>query len=144
MLVEYFTIKMNANISLHVFRAIIQDLVGIKSFGHCPSTNYVIHNPFAECLRYLMQLHEFPDVVEHVVVLGCCRRHLLDYRRDVTENCSVEKSCKAKDLLYLLNSRAIARNYHHCSLLHVQLLPATDKLLKPSASSQSTYASGQK
>lgn len=85
MLVEDLPIEVHANVGFHVFRTVIEDLVGVEALGHRPRTDNVIHDSFAQCLRHLVQLHEFAHVVQHVVVLGGGRRHLLDDRCHVTE-----------------------------------------------------------
>lgn len=62
----------------------------IQSFGHGPGGDDVIHDPFGQGARYFVQLHELAHVVEHLVVLGRRRCHLLDDGRHVTEDRCVE------------------------------------------------------
>lgn len=91
MLVEDLSIEMHANVRLHVLWAVIEDLVGVEALGHGPCAHHVVHHPLAERLRYLVEFHEFAHVVKHVVILGSGRRHLLDYRRYVSENRGVQQ-----------------------------------------------------
>lgn len=90
MFVEDFTVEMYADISLHVLGTIIQHLVGVEALRHGPSTHDVVHHPLAECFRYLVEFHELPDVIQHVVVFRSRRCHLLDDRRNVTKDCGVK------------------------------------------------------
>lgn len=90
MFVEDLPIEMHADIGLHVLGAVVENLVRVQTLGHRPRADDVIHDAFAEGLRHLVQLHEFPHVVQHVVILGGGGRHLLDDGGDVTEDRGVQ------------------------------------------------------
>ena len=64
---------------------------GIEAFGHGPGGDDVVHDALGEGARHFVQLHKFADVVEHFVVLGRRRRHLLDDGRHVTEDGGVQQ-----------------------------------------------------
>ena len=75
----------------------------IEALGHCPGGDDVIHDPFGEGARYFVEFHELADVVEHFVILGRGRRHLLDDGGHVTENGRVQQSCKTSKFLRMIN-----------------------------------------
>lgn len=103
---------MYTNVSFHVLRTVIQDLdegekvksssvvdtltlfylIRVQALRHSPRGHDVIHDSLAKRFRHLMKLHELPHIVQHVVVFGGGRGHLLDNRGDVTENCGVQES----------------------------------------------------
>ena len=56
-----------------------------------PRGDDVVHDPFAERLGHVVQLHELPDAVEHVVVAARRAVHLLEDRRHVTEDGGVQQ-----------------------------------------------------
>ena len=85
MLVEDLAIEVDTDVGLHVLGTIVEDLVCVETLCHRPRADNVVHDALAEGFRHLVQLHELPDVVQHVVVLCRGRRHLLDDRRHVTE-----------------------------------------------------------
>lgn len=120
-LVEHFPVEVNANIRLHIFRAVVEHLserscereersrgrgpgprqgpgaaylVGIEPLGHGPGGHDVVHDALAQRLGHLVQLHEFAHVVQHVVVLGGGRRHLLNDGGDVAEYGRVQQGCQ--------------------------------------------------
>ena len=64
----------------------------VESFGHGPGGDDVVHDPLRQGARHLVEFHEFADVVEHLVVFGRRRRHLLDDGRHVTEDRCVQQS----------------------------------------------------
>lgn len=90
MFVEDLPVEVDADVGLHVFGAVIENFVRIQTLGHCPGADDVIHNALAEGLRHLVELHELPHIVEHIVILGGGGGHLLDDRGDVTEDRSVQ------------------------------------------------------
>lgn len=115
-LVEHLAVEVHADVRLHVLRAVIQhlrptrsvregsirgegterrvavraNLIRVQAFGHRPRGDDVVHDALAERLGYLVQLHELAYVVQHIVVLGRRRRHLLDDGRHVSEYCGVQ------------------------------------------------------
>lgn len=66
-------------------------LIRVKPLRHRPRRHHVVHDTLAEGFRHLVQLHEFPHIVQHVVVLGGGRCHLLDDGCHMTENGGVQK-----------------------------------------------------
>lgn len=64
----------------------------VESFGHGPGRDDVVHDALGQSSRNFVELHELADVVEHLVVLGCGRRHLLDDCRHVTEYGRIQQS----------------------------------------------------
>lgn len=90
MFVEDLPIEVHANVSLHILGAVVKNLVRVQTFGHRPRADNVIHDALAESFRHFVQLHEFPYVVQHIVILGGGGRHLLDDRGDVTEDRGVQ------------------------------------------------------
>lgn len=92
MFVEDLPVQVHADVRLHVFRAVVEHFVGVQALGHRPGAHDVVHHPLAQSLRHLVQLHELPHVVQHVVVLGGGGCHLLDDRGYVTEDRGVEQS----------------------------------------------------
>ena len=81
-------------------------LLLVYPLGHRPGRHHVVHHSLGQCLRHLEQilaqwtrwkpshlvkLHELPDAVEHVVVLGGGARHLLDDGGHVSEDGGVEE-----------------------------------------------------
>jgi len=89
MFVENLSVQVHTDVGLHVFGAVIENFVGIQSLGHCPCADDVIHNALAKSFRYLVKLHKFPHIVQHIVILGGGGSHLLDDRGNVTEDRSV-------------------------------------------------------
>lgn len=69
------------------------NLVGVEPLGHGPGGDDVVHDALAQRLGHLVQLHELAHVVEHVVVLGGGRRHLLDDGGHVPEDRGVQERC---------------------------------------------------
>lgn len=67
-------------------------LVLVQSFRHRPRWYNIIHDTFAQCFRYFVQFHKFSHVVEHIVIFGCCRCHLLNDCCDMTENGGIQQS----------------------------------------------------
>lgn len=65
----------------------------IEPFGHGPGGDDIVHDPFRQRPRHLVQFHKLPHVVEHLVVFGRRRCHLLDDGRHVTEDGRVQQSC---------------------------------------------------
>lgn len=68
--------------------------IRVQAPGHCPRGHHVVHDPLGQRFRHFVQLHEFSDIVQHVVVLSRCRSHLLYDGGDVTENRGVQQRCK--------------------------------------------------
>lgn len=68
----------------------------IQAFGHRPSRNDIVHDTFTQRLWHFVQFHKFSNIVEHIVVFGRCRCHLLDNRCHMTENRGVQKCCERK------------------------------------------------
>ena len=66
-------------------------LIRVNALGHGPRADHVVHDPLRERLGHLVQLHELPDVVQHVVVLGGGGRHLLDDGGHVPEDGGVQE-----------------------------------------------------
>lgn len=67
-------------------------LLGVETFGHGPRGDDIVHDALAEGLGHLVQFHELPHVVQHVVVLGRRRGHLLDDGRHMAEDRRVQQS----------------------------------------------------
>ena len=76
-------------------------LVGVDAFSHGPGRHHVVHHPLGQGFGYLVQLHELPHVVEHLVVLGGGRGHLLDDGGDVAEDGGVEQRCGDKEAVVM-------------------------------------------
>lgn len=72
-------------LNYHLFR--------VQALGHRPRADHVVHDALAECLGHLVQLHELAHIVQHIVVLGRRRRHLLNNGGDVAEDRRVQQSC---------------------------------------------------
>ena len=67
------------------------DLVRVDSFGGGPGGHDVVHHSLAQFLGHLVQLHELPDVVEHLVVPGTRRVQLLHDSRHISKYGSIQK-----------------------------------------------------
>lgn len=67
-------------------------LLGVETFGHGPRGDDIVHDALAEGLGHLVQFHELPHVVQHVVVLGRRRGHLLYDGRHMAEDRRVQQS----------------------------------------------------
>lgn len=68
-------------------------LFRVEPLGHGPGGDHIIHDTLTQRLGDFMKLHEFPYVVQHVMVLGRGRRHLLDDGRDVTKDRRIQQGC---------------------------------------------------
>lgn len=90
MFVEDLSVKMYANVGLHVFGAVVENFVRIQALGHRPCADNIIHDALAKSFRHFMELHKFPHVVQHIVILGGSGRHLLDDCGDMTEDRGVQ------------------------------------------------------
>lgn len=75
-------------------------LLGVETFGHGPRGDDVVHDTLAERLGHLVQFHELPHVVQHVVVLGRRRGHLLDDGRHMAEDRRVQQSYRRERRVY--------------------------------------------
>jgi len=86
MFIENFPVKMYTNVGLHVFGAVVENFLRIQAFGHRPRANDVIHDALAKSFRYFVELHKFPHIVQHIVILGGSGRHLLNDCSNMTED----------------------------------------------------------
>jgi len=67
-------------------------LLGVQTLGHGPGGDDIVHYSLTESLRHLVQLHELANVVQHVVVLGRGRGHLLDDGGHVAKDRGIQQS----------------------------------------------------
>lgn len=90
MFIENFSIEMDADVGLHIFRAVVENFVRVQTLRHRPRADNIIHDALAESFRHFVELHKFSHVVQHVVILSSGRCHLLDDCGDMTEDCGVQ------------------------------------------------------
>lgn len=88
--IKHLSIKMHADVSLHILRAVVENLIGVQTLRHRPRADDIIHNALAEGLRYLVEFHKLSHVIQHIVILGGGGCHLLDDCGDVTKDRGVQ------------------------------------------------------
>ena len=84
-------IKVNANICSHVLRANTEDFVRLHSLGVGPLGHHIVQHSLHQVPRDLVQDHELPHPVQHLVVLGCGQGHVVDDGGHVPEDGGVEE-----------------------------------------------------
>lgn len=95
----------------------------VQAFGHGPGGDDVIHHALRQRSRNLVQLHKLSHVVEHLVILGRCRCHLLDDGRHVTKDRRVQQGCVGFDVVDKAREkqqeRLLASLYHTSAVYYM-------------------------
>lgn len=66
-------------------------LLSIQAFSDGPRWHHIIPHTLIKVLRHVMESHEFPYIVQHLMVLPSSWIHLLKNCGHVAEDCSVQK-----------------------------------------------------
>ena len=85
-------VEVNTNVRPHVLRADTEHFLRLHSLGVGPLGDHVVYDPLGEVARDLVEDHELPHPVQHLVVLGRGQRHVVDDGGHVTEDGRVQKT----------------------------------------------------
>ena len=77
---------MNTNVCSHVLGTDAENLVRLHPLGVGPLGHHVVHHPLRQVLGHLVEDHELPHPVQHLVVLGRGQGHVVDDGGDMACN----------------------------------------------------------
>ena len=84
-------VEVNTNVRPHVLRADTEHFLRLHSLGVGPLGDHVVQHSLHQVPGHLVEDHELPHAVQHLVVLGGGEGHVVDDGRDVTEDGGVEE-----------------------------------------------------
>ena len=82
---------MNTDVRPHILRTNTEHFIRLHSLGVGPLGHHVVQHSLHQVPRDLVQDHELPHPVQHLVVLGSGQGHVVDDGRHVAEDGGVEE-----------------------------------------------------
>ena len=119
-------VEMNTNVGPHVLGTDAQHLVRLHALGVGPLGDHVVQDPLSQVAGNLIENHELPHPVQHLVVLGRGESHVVDDCCHVTKDGSIKKTrhdhhAQGKRLLRVcIGSHISKSNGGHASHREVQ------------------------
>ena len=84
-------VEVDTDVRPHILRANTEHFVRLHSLGVGPLGDHVVQDSLHQVPRDLVQDHELPHPVQHLVVLGSGQGHVVDDGRHVPEDGGVEE-----------------------------------------------------